>query len=95
MANMSPLILFILLQVFDIATTLATIALGGGELNPIVAQMMSVGPVFGLMLSKMIVISLATGGAFLGKYRGIRCANFAFAAILVWNCSIVARLAMA
>ena len=91
---MNPLSFFILLQVLDVATTLGVFAMGGGEMNPIVGHIMAFGTLRGLVLSKLIVIALATGAAFLGKNRGLRWANALFVAVLVWNCSIVARLAI-
>ena len=91
---MTPLSFFILLQVLDLATTLVALALGGFENNPIVAHIMTLGPISGLVVSKIVVIGLATAGAFLDKKRGIRLANVAFCCIVVWNVSVIARLAL-
>ncbi len=91
----SPLILFILLQVMDFATTLTVLAMGGQENNPIVAHFMALGPVSGLFLSKLVITGLAVAGATLGKNRGLRVANIVFMGIVAWNVSIIARLAMA
>jgi hypothetical protein len=90
----NPLVLFSLLQVLDIATTLVALGLGGSEKNPFVSQMMAVGPVYGLLISKLAVIGIAGFGALLGKYNGIRLANLAFSAIVVWNLTIIFRLAI-
>jgi len=93
--NSSPLLLFVLLQVLDVVTTVVAITLGGSEMNPVVGQIMTIGPLSGLLFSKLIVVGLATAGAFLGKQRGIRVANIFFVCVIVWNFSIVARLAVA
>jgi hypothetical protein len=86
---------FILLQALDAATTLAALSLGAVENNPLVGQFMTMGPVQGLMLTKTIVIMIAAGGAYLGKTNGIRLANMAFSGVVVWNMTIIGRLAMA
>jgi hypothetical protein len=91
---MNPLNFFILLQILDVATTMVVLAMGGSENNPIVAHLMSFGPVGGLIVSKVFVISVATAGAFLHKARGIRLANVVFCGVVVWNVSIIARLAL-
>ena len=56
---------------------------------------MTIGPVGGLILSKLAVTGIAVAGAALGKNRGLRTANIVFMGIVAWNVSIIARLAMA
>jgi hypothetical protein len=84
----TPLALFILLQISDFATTLIAIALGGAEQNPLVHAS------FGLAISKLLVISIAVAGYYFGKHRGIRTANVAFSGVVVWNISVICRLAV-
>lgn len=91
----SPLALFILLQLMDFATTLTVLGMGGEEKNPIVSHFMTVGPIGGLFLSKLLITGIAVGGSLLGKHRGLRVANIVFVGIVAWNVSIIARLAMA
>jgi len=86
--------IFIFLQVLDTATTLAALALGGHENNPIIAHIMTVGPVAGLLISKLVVTGIAAAGAAMRKYRGITWANIAFTGVVAWNVTVVARLAM-
>jgi hypothetical protein len=90
----NPLVIFILLQVMDLGTTLAAFALGGQENNPVVAHVMAVGPVGGLLISKLAVIGIAILGAALHKQRGLRVANFAYTGVIAWNATVIARLAM-
>lgn len=85
---------FILLQVLDVATTLIALAMGGCENNPIVAHVMVLGPLSGLVVSKILAIGIAVAGTFLNKERGIRRANIAFCGIVAWNVSVIARLAL-
>lgn len=90
----SPLVVFILLQAMDLATTLIALALGGSENNPMIAHLMALGPLRGLLVSKGVVIGIAAAGACMHKFRGIWCANAVFSAIVLWNLSIVTRLAL-
>ena len=90
----TPLSFFILLQLLDFITTMTVITLGGQENNPVVAHFMAIGPVTGLIISKLLVSGIAVGGTLLGRYRGIRMANLAFSAIVVWNMTVIARLAI-
>jgi len=91
--RISPLIIFLALQVLDAVSTLGAMAFGGGELNPVVSRIMLIGPVSGLLLSKVIVSGIAVACMRWDKQKAIRIANLAFTGIFVWNCSIVARLA--
>jgi len=90
----SPFAIFALLQVMDLTTTLIALAMGGGEQNPLVAHLMSVGPVPGLVLSKLFVLAIAATGALFHKDRGLRVANVGFFVIIGWNVSVIARLAL-
>ena len=90
----TPLAIFILLQILDMATTLVVLAMGGRETNPIIQHFMTVGPVAGLIISKLTVTAIAVAGVALRKNRGIRLANVVFTGVVAWNFTIIARLAM-
>lgn len=90
----TPLGIFILLQLLDMATTLAVLAMGGRETNPIIQHFMTVGPVAGLIISKLAVTGIAVVGVALKRHRGLRLANVAFTGVIAWNFTIIARLAM-
>jgi hypothetical protein len=90
----NPLIFFVFLQVLDVATTLIVLSMGGSENNPLVAHVMALGPVRGLVVTKTLVIAIAAAGALFKMDRGIRRATVAFCAIVAWNISIIARLAL-
>jgi hypothetical protein len=91
---MAPLYLFVILQVLDVLTTLVAMHLGGHENNFLIARLMSVGPVGGLLLSKFIVIGLAALGIVRQYHRGVRRANLVFAGVVVWNLTVIMRLAV-
>lgn len=95
MTMKSPLPIFLLLQIMDVTTTLIVLAMGGRENNPIIAHFMALGPVRGLIVSKVAVTGIAVAGAALRRYRGLRLANLAFTGIVTWNITVIARLAMA
>jgi hypothetical protein len=86
------LLIFVLLQVSDVATTIGALALGGNEQNPLVAHMMMAGTVNGLILSKLIVVGLAVTCILIGRGRVIRWANVAFSLIVAWNVAVICRL---
>jgi hypothetical protein len=82
---------YTLLQFADLATTAVTMRLGGVELNPLVHLFMTIGPLAGLLLAKLVAMLAAMGCVFLKKPRPLRCANLVFAAIVAWNLTIIAR----
>lgn len=84
--------LFVFLQLVDFGTTATALALGGGEQNPLVQHFMTMGPLQGLALAKVVALAVGTGCFFSKKYHALRLANIAFAGIAIWNASIIARL---
>ena len=89
-----PLFLLILLQIIDLITTRMAIGLGGGEMNPLVSQIMAFAPLSGLIVSKLIVVGIGALGVWMQKSNGIRVANLAFAVVVAWNFTIIFRLAV-
>jgi hypothetical protein len=86
------LYLFIALQIADLLTTVLALKLGGVEKNVVVRVFMSVGTYAGLILSKLVVLSLALGFALRRKQATLRYANVVFAAIVAWNLAVIVRL---
>ena len=89
---MKALLVFLALQLMDIATTIFALGIGGVEQNPIIRHFMAIGPIPGLILSKLVVIALAGVFVFIGKTKPVRLANVAFAMVVIWNVTIIARL---
>ena len=81
---------FVVLQITDLLTTVLALKLGGrrtkqhGASTHVRRQ--------GLILSKLIVLSLALGFALSKKQAAIRSANVVFAAIVAWNLTVIVRL---
>jgi Domain of unknown function (DUF5658) len=86
------LLIFVFLQVLDVATTILTLKLGGDEKNPLIRQFMVMGPIMGLVVSKIMVVVFAGGCALLGKPRPVVYANLVFTGIVLWNFSVIIRL---
>jgi len=84
--------IFVSLQVADLGTTAAVLRLGGVEENPLVKHLMIFGPLEGLILAKLVTVAIGVGCFLAAKPRALLLANFAFAAIVAWNLSIIARL---
>lgn len=92
---MKLFLVFILLQLADLATTIKVISLGGVETNPIVGHLMGLGVYEGLALAKLIALAIGGLSAFSGRYNGLRKINAVFMAVVAWNLSIIGRLMLA
>lgn len=90
---LKALLIFAFLQLADLGTTVAVFKHGGMEKNPLIQHFMTVGPVLGVILAKVIALAIGIGCFMMAKYRALWMANLFFACIVVWNLSILARLA--
>jgi hypothetical protein len=52
---------FVLLQLADIATTMTALQMGGAEQNAMIRQLMAIGSLQGLTLSKVLVLAFFGG----------------------------------
>lgn len=86
-------IFFVLLQLADLGTTAAAMALGGSEQNPLVQHLMAVGPFEGVLLAKACAVAIGVGCLVGSKTRALHLANAVFLCIVAWNLTIVVRLA--
>jgi hypothetical protein len=91
---MKTQLIFILLQVADVATTMVALQMGGAEKNALIVQMMGLGALQGLLLSKLIVLGIGTGAVLMGKHLIFRWANVVFAGVVAWNLTVIVRLAL-
>jgi hypothetical protein len=87
-------LLFVLLQLADVVTTMLALANGGVEQNPIVSRFMVIGSLQGLLLSKVFLLAAVAGAVRLRKYRAIAWANVVFCTVVLWNVSVIVRMAL-
>jgi hypothetical protein len=87
MAQASTLVQFLYLQLFDLLTTIAFLAYGVKEANPVVAFVMgaSPSPLCGLLVIKGAAVGLGVSCRMRGRERLLARINFFFAWIVVWN----------
>ena len=76
---------FLYLQILDILTTLIGFSLGNSEASPFVRLMVRWGPLNGLLVSKILAVSLATACLLLRRRKLIHWINYWYAAVVAWN----------
>ena len=84
---------FVLLQLADVVTTMTALGNGGHEQNPLVARFLVIGTLQGLILSKVVLLAAAAAALRFRRFRAIRMANVVFGVIVLWNISVIIRLA--
>ena len=87
---MLTLQVFLYLQVLDLMTTLAGFRFGAHEVSPFIAKLIhSSSPVTGVILSKVLALTIA--GVLLSRNRArlIGVINYWYAGLVVWNLSIL------
>lgn len=85
--------LFAALQCADFLTTLTAFHFGGIEKNALVAYAFPlVGPVTGVLICKLLLITIAAVAVFFHRLRPIAVANYAYLCVIAWNVSIICRL---
>ena len=85
---------FIFVQFADFMTTMIALHTGGFEMNPFVSRLMVIGSLQGLILSKVVILGIAVAAVRLGKVRILRLINILFGAVVLWNLTVIARLAL-
>src|SRR5579864_8420737 len=77
--------IFIALQALDVLTTMIGLHLGAGESNAFVGQLMRMGPLPGLLVSKLLCLMLMVVTVVFGRGRVMRLLNPWSAAVVTWN----------
>ncbi len=84
-----------LLQVFDVLSTMVGFAMGLGEANPFLRNLIpTLGPLMALVIGKLLastillVVGLYVG--FRGRNVNWKFLNIAFAGVVLWNLGILA-----
>jgi hypothetical protein len=84
------ILLFALLQLIDLATTLVGFHLGMSEASPFVRLLIrQLGPISALVAAKLIAIGVACCCLWLGRRRALRLANVWYAAVCIWNTGLI------
>jgi len=76
---------FLYLQVLDILTTLIGFSLGNGEASPMVRLLIRWGPLNGLLISKIVAVTVAGVCLMLRRRKLILWINYWYAAVVAWN----------
>jgi hypothetical protein len=80
---------FLYLQLLDLLTTLVGLKLGAGEASPFVRLLIQAGPTAGVLLSKMVALSLGAACVALHRVHLIRWICYWYAGLVVWNLFVI------
>jgi hypothetical protein len=81
---------FIYLQVLDFMTTLIGFCLGASEASPFIAKVIhSTSPAVGVAATKLLGLGIGALCVFTHRARLISWINYWYAALIVWNLSII------
>jgi hypothetical protein len=80
---------FLALQALDVLTTLIGLRIGAKEASLFVARMLELGPVTGLLISKVLALILVAAAFRFKRPRVIVFLNFWFAAVVTWNLAMI------
>ena len=80
---------FCFLQALDALTTLAGFRIGLVEASPFIQFLMRLGPVAGLLGSKLLAVLLGGWCVWLGRFRTIQLINYWYTALVIWNAALI------
>ena len=80
---------FLYLQVLDVLTTFLGFRMGLSEASPFIRALMGMGPMAGVLLSKVVALLLGATCVRSGRYHVIRLINYWYAALVVWNLTLI------
>ena len=82
--------MFICLQAFDFLTTWVFLRAGVAEANPLVRWALSCySPVAGLVVAKLVAVTLGVAAWRSGRRRLLRRMDFVFTACVLWNVAAI------
>jgi len=81
--------IFLYLQMLDVLTTWLGFRLGLGEASPFIRFLIGFGPMAGLLASKLVALGLGGFCVWSGRYQVIRLVNYWYAALVVWNLTLI------
>ena len=80
---------FIYLQVLDVLTTLVGFKLGAAEASPFIRVLMHIGPAAGVVVSKVVALSIGAICIYTGKQHLIRWITYWYGGLVVWNLMVL------
>ena len=81
--------LFLYLQVLDAVTTWIGFRVGLSEASPFIQFLMQVGPLAGLLGSKLLACALGGFCVWRGRFHVIQWINYWYAALVIWNLALI------
>jgi hypothetical protein len=76
---------FVILQLLDILTTLLGIGVGAAEASVFVGRLMRLGPLPALLISKIIGVALVSIALLMRRPRVVPFLNLWFCSLVTWN----------
>jgi Domain of unknown function (DUF5658) len=86
---MATVQIFIYLQLLDVLTTLVGFKLGAAEASPFIRVLMHVGPVAGVVASKVLALGIGGICVYTRKHHLIRLITYWYGGLVVWNLMVV------
>ena len=84
---------FIYLQLLDLLTTLVGFKIGAGEASPFIRMLMQVGPITGVLLSKVLALGLGAFCVWANKAHVVRWITYWYSGLIVWNLMVMLHAA--
>ena len=81
--------IFVYLQLLDVLTTLVGFRLGANEASPFIRVLMSLGPGYGVILSKVLAIGLGAACIRWKRMHVLRWASYWYGGLIVWNLMVM------
>jgi len=86
---MATVQIFIYLQLLDVLTTLVGFKLGAAEASPFIRVLMHVGPIAGVVASKVLALGIGGICVYTRKHHLIRLITYWYGGLVVWNLMVV------
>src|SRR5689334_5370339 len=83
---------FFFLQFLDVMSTLIGFSLGNTEASPFIRILIRLGPVTGLICSKLFATACLLGCIIFNRWTLIHWINYWYAAVVTWNLYVVLRV---
>jgi hypothetical protein len=81
--------IFLYLQLLDALTTCLGLRIGLAEASPFIQFLMRVGPVLGLVGSKVIAVLLGGYCVWRRRFKVISVINYWYAGLVIWNFALI------